>query len=216
MTKRIVGLMIVSIGILLLLSNLDVVMFERFWRIIIALGIMAIGINGLIEKKRLDVILLILTIFGGLYLLANVGLIEYKIIKIIFWPLINILIGVSLLMGTSKKRFKNNKATSYIAVFSSVEDTNKNNEYENSEITAIFGGVEVDYRDIKIKDKLAYINVTVAFGGVTIFVPADVKITIKGMPIFGGVENKSLSKDTAKSELIINYTALCGGIEIKN
>ena len=57
---------------------------------------------------------------------------------------------------------------------------------------------------------------TTIFGGATIIVPEDVKVTVKGLPIFGGAENKAIANENAKKELIINYTAFFGGLDIKN
>jgi predicted membrane protein len=106
--------------------------------------------------------------------------------------------------------------TNYVAVFSGVEDKNESKDYVSSEITAIFGGAEVDYRKIKMADDVAYINVTAIFGGATLIIPENVKVTVKGLPIFGGAENKAISDPDSKKEIVINYTAVFGGVEIKN
>ena len=46
--------------------------------------------------------------------------------------------------------------------------------------------------------------------------PSNVKIKIKSMPIFGGVENKANIKADENSHTIyINGTAVFGGVEIK-
>ena len=80
----------------------------------------------------------------------------------------------------------------------------------------VFGGCDVDYRDIEIKDEIGYISVKAIFGGATIYVSKDVKVEVQGTPIAGGVENKTKSNPDAKKTLLIDYTLIFGGIEIKN
>lgn len=132
MIKRIIGLIVIIIGVLSLMANFDIIVFNDFVGTIISLGVIIIGITGLIEKKRFDCVLFMLTIFGGLYFLSNIGLVNKEVINIIFWPTVIIFIGLSLLSGASKKTSKNKEATSYTAIFSGLEDTNDNSEYIDS------------------------------------------------------------------------------------
>lgn len=216
MIKKVIGLVVVVAGILLLLSNLDIVVFDDMWDVVLSLGIMIVGVAGLIERRRFDFILSMFVIFGAMYFLSNINLISSETIDILFWPVIIVAFGVSLLFSVGKRLTTDKPIASYTAIFSGVEDKNISGEYVSSDITTIFGGAEIDYRKIKIKDKVGYINATAIFGGATIFVPDDVKVTVKGLPIFGGAENKAAVVQDAKKELIINYTAIFGGLEIKN
>ena len=216
MVKKAFGLIVVITGCLLLLANFDVVEFNDVSGVVFSLGIMTIGILGVAQKRRFDLILSSMIILGGLYFLTNIGVFEEEIIELVFWPFVIIAVGLSLLFSVTRKIVSNKPVTSYVAVFSGVEDKNVSSEYISSEITAVFGGADIDYRKINIKDKVGYIDITVAFGGVTIIVPEDIKVTVKGLPIFGGAENKSVSNKDSKKELIINYTAVFGGVEIKN
>jgi predicted membrane protein len=213
--KKIIGLIIILFGMLLLLSNLDIVSFEDLSGIVFSSAIIVIGLAGLIEKRRFDFILIMFVIFGGLYLLANLGLVNESMIDAILGPVFLMVVGLSLLLSVTK-RVTTKPVSSYVAIFSGIEDKNESKEYVSSDITAIFGGAELDFRKIKIKDKVGYINATAMFGGITIMVPEDVKVTVKGYPIFGGAENKAESNIDAKTELVINYTAMFGGVEIKN
>lgn len=213
--KKVFGLIVIVTGVLLLLDNLKIVLFDDLFGLVFSIGAVIIGITGLIEKKRFDFILTMFIVFGSLYFLSNIDVLEAKIINDIFWPIVVIGIGVSLLFSVTT-RVSNKSVTPYLAIFSGVEEKNESAEYVSSDITAIFGGAEINYRKIKIKDNVGYINVTAIFGGATIMVPEDVKITVKGLPIFGGAENKAVSLDKARKELVINYTAIFGGVEIKN
>ncbi|MGE5456278.1 MAG: LiaF transmembrane domain-containing protein [Ignavibacteriales bacterium] len=213
--KKVFGFMVIITGILLLFDNLNIVSFDNLFGLVISIGAIIVGITGLIEKKRFDFIMTMFIVFGGLYFLSNVGILEEGVVDDIFWPIVIIGIGLSLLFSVTT-RVSNKSITPYLAIFSGVEEKNESTEYISSDITAIFGGAEVNYRKIKIKDNVGYINVTAIFGAATIMVPEDVKITVKGLPIFGGAENKAVSLDKARKELVINYTAIFGGVEIKN
>ena len=213
--KKIIGLIITLIGMLLLLSNLEIVSFEDLYGIVFSTAIIIIGLAGLIERRRFDFIMTMFVVFGGLYLLSNLGLVDESIIDVILGPVFIMVVGLSLLFSVTK-RISTKPVTSYVAIFSGVEDKNESKDYLSSDITAIFGGAEIDFRKIKVKDKVGYINATAIFGGITVIVPEDVKVTVKGFPIFGGAENKAVTKTEAKTELVINYMAMFGGVDIKN
>jgi predicted membrane protein len=216
MVKKVMGLFIVVVGILVLLSNFDMIDFDSMANAVFSLGIFLIGAAGLIEKRHFDFILSAFVLVGGLYFIANLGLIDEDAIGLIVGPLLIVAIGLSLFFSLSKRIVDDKDKANYVAIFGGVEYKNQSNEYVSSEITTIFGGADIDYRKIKFKDKKAYINVTTIFGGATIILPDDIKVTVKGLPLFGGAENKCVSNPEAKYEMIINYTAIFGGVEIKN
>lgn len=216
MLKKTIGLIIIACGLLLLLSNLELVSFDGIARVLFPLALVIIGIVGLIEKKRFDFVLSLFIIIGSLYFLANIDVIELKMVNNILGPIVIVTVGVGILFSVTRKMISTKPVTSYTAIFGGVEDKNESSEYLSSEVMAIFGGADIDYRKIKIKEDKAYIDATVVFGGATLILPEDIKVTVKGLPIFGGAENKAVSKDGAKKEIIITYTAIFGAIEIKN
>jgi predicted membrane protein len=216
MVKKVMGLFVIVVGILVLLSNFDLIDFDNMAGAVFSLGIFAIGAAGLIEKKQFDIVLSAFVVIGGLYFIANLGFIDEDVIGLIVGPLLIVAVGLSLFFSIGKRIVDDKDKANYIAIFGGVECKNQSNNYVSSEITAIFGGADIDYRKIKFKDKKAYINVTAIFGGATIILPEDIKVTVKGLPLFGGAENKAVSNPESKNEMIINYTAVFGGVEIKN
>ena len=90
-----------------------------------------------------------------------------------------------------------------------------NEEFTGADLTAVFGGVKCDLRNAIINSDVV-INTSSTFGGIEIYVPSNVKIKIKSMPIFGGVDNRANTKADENSHTIyINSTAIFGGVEIK-
>jgi len=85
----------------------------------------------------------------------------------------------------------------------------------------MFGGSEVDLRDAKQSSGEAKFDVFVMFGGAEITVPKDWEIVIKGLPLFGGMDDKTSAPAREgelvdPSTLVINYLALFGGVEVNN
>ena len=58
-------------------------------------------------------------------------------------------------------------------------------------MTAVFGGANIDLTDATISAEGALIEITTIFGGVELRVPDNVVVEIKGVPIFGGWEDKT-------------------------
>lgn len=79
----------------------------------------------------------------------------------------------------------------------------------------VFGGVDLDLRQVKAVEAGCAINITVLFGGAEIMVPEDWNIIITGSPIFGGLEDKTKGSEKSTTNVTINCTIAFGGLEIK-
>lgn len=215
MTKKIVGLIIMVIALLLLLSNLDIISIENIWNYIWPIALIIVGILGMCEKKGYDFFCSIITVIGILFLIKAFGIITINIIGIVFAPLVIFGIGLSLFINYSKFIAIDGEEKKYHAIFSGVEDKLEDKKYKGSDIFAIFGGVKLDLRKVVFDKKTALINITSIFGGVEIIVPENIRVIAKGIPIFGGCTNKTESNDKYEYELLINYNVIFGGVEIK-
>jgi len=91
-------------------------------------------------------------------------------------------------------------------------------DFSGGEVSAIFGGLELDLRDAGLAGGRAVIDATVICGGINLRVPKDWRVNIHTTTLFGGTEHKRSqpSPDQVKGELIITGTVLCGGIEVKD
>ena len=88
-------------------------------------------------------------------------------------------------------------------------------EFDGANITAVFGGVKCDLKNAIIKEDLV-VNVSAIFGGVTIYVPDNVKVKINSTPIFGGVsEERKQKNNDAQVTIYIQATCMFGGVDIK-
>jgi len=95
-------------------------------------------------------------------------------------------------------------------------------DFQGGDVTAIFGGVELDMTEANMQAKEATLAITAIFGGVEIRVPPNWQVAFRGAPIFGGIEDKTRTarvEDPANSNLkvlVITGAVIFGGLEIKN
>jgi hypothetical protein len=102
-------------------------------------------------------------------------------------------------------------------VFSGSEIASHSKEFQGGSISAIFGGAEVDLRDA-LPTPDARLDIFTAFGGVEVKVPDGWQVEVKGLPLFGGIENATAKEAVAANapRLSISATVLFGGLEIKH
>lgn len=210
------GAILVIIGIVFLGNEFnfwDIEIFFKGWWTLVIIIPSALGLFQHGSKLSSALGLLI----GMLLLLAARDIISWRDVGRIFLPSMLILIGLSVIFRKNFKlgKIKNKDDTnSYIAIFSGTEDNVSNEKFLGTNITAIFGGVELDLKNAII-DQDIVINCTTVFGGIDITLPDNVKVKTSGVPIFGGIENK---KENTKEEnaptVYINYVCAFAGVDL--
>lgn len=92
--------------------------------------------------------------------------------------------------------------------------------FKGGNITAVFGGSEINLKGCKLAEGTNVIDVLCVFGGTTLIVPQDWNIVLNVTPIFGGFSNKLIKDPTATPDLnktlIIKGLVVFGGGEIKS
>ena len=93
-------------------------------------------------------------------------------------------------------------------------------EFKGGKISNIFGGCELDLTQASLAPGTNILEVDCIFGGISIIVPTDWKVTIQVTSILGGfndkrsvVRNAGIQSDR---ELIIKGSAIFGGGDIKS
>lgn len=216
------GIVLVLIGGIFGLNELGItsinVFFNGWWTLFIIVPCF-IGLLTQYEKKGNIIGLLV----GIILLLCCNELIDIYIASKLILPIILIIIGLSFIFKDVfnskinkkiKELNKSKKDDVICATFSSEKIKYDKEEFNGTDINAIFGGVELDLRE-SIITKDVVINTTSVFGGVDILVPSDVKIKVKSSSIFGGVSNKKNSENKKEITIYINATCLFGGVDIK-
>lgn len=162
---------------------------------------------------------------GIALLLGCQNILDFDLIWKLALPTILVIIGLSLIFKNvfdnkisdeiKKLNGKRKGDHSYWATFAGQNVNFDGEKFDGADLTAVFGGVKCDLRDAII-DSDVVINVSSTFGGVEIYVPSHVKVKIKAIPIFGGVDNKAHTKvDEGSHTIYVNATVVFGGVEIK-
>lgn len=212
------GLVLIIIGLILGLNALNIVdinvFFDGWWTLLIIIPCFIDLFKD--EKKTGNLIGLAL---GILLLLSCQNVLDFSIMWGLFFPIVLIIVGVSFILknqlknATSKKINVKNKKE-YCACFSGQKLNFNEEEFSGCDLSAVFGGIDVDLIDSIIKSDIV-INATAVFGGIDIIVPKDVNVKINSTSVFGGVDNKVKESKNNKITIYVNTTCLFGGVEIK-
>ncbi|WP_066715368.1 LiaF transmembrane domain-containing protein [Clostridium sp. Marseille-P299] len=103
------------------------------------------------------------------------------------------------------------------AVFSGKDIRFDNKEFRGAALSTIFGGIELDLRNAIINENVV-IDAKAILGGIDIFVPNYVRVSIDCTPILGGVDDKTrtpLGANESTPTIFINATCVLGGIDVK-
>jgi predicted membrane protein len=185
--------------------------FSTWWPAIVILA----GILTFAANPRHWPVALIITLAGVAWLLSNLDIVD---LGDIIFPAVIILIGILVIFGRGLgTRTEAGDSVNSFNMFSGSEIASHSKEFKGGSVTAIFGGAEVDLRDaMPVAD--ARLDVFTAFGGVEIRVPEGWQVSVKGLPLFGGIDNITAKEQLPENATLlpVNATALFGGIEIKH
>lgn len=216
------GIVLIIIGVVFGLNALEIteidIFFDGWWTLFI---IVPSFIDLFKEKNKTGNIICLL--IGVLLLLACQDIISFGLIWKLAFPVALIIFGLSIIfkdvinnkIKNEMKKVNNKDSKEYCAIFSSQQFNMANEEFKGCELNCVFGGIDIDLRDAKIKND-AIINASAIFGGIEIIVPENVNVKIVSNSIFGGTSDERKNKTTnEKITLYINATAIFGGIDIK-
>lgn len=215
------GIVIVVIGLLALLASLGLDIDFRIWDfwpvILILLGLSILSRPH--DRGSLYPGWLFL-LFGVLFLLDNLDIIHFG--YRVFWPLVIIFIGLAILrhgFGFSAGESSESDQINVTAVLGGGDYNYSSKSLKGGRVFAFMGGAKINLREADISEESATVDVFTIMGGVEIGVPASWQVTVHGVPVLGGIDNKTVSQSAAESRtkrLIVKGTAIMGGIEVKN
>jgi predicted membrane protein len=220
-----IGALVIGLGLLFLLDNLNVVDFHdayRFWPVVfIVFGVARISDtrtpNGMITGGVLIVIGLMLTLRG-------LGFVYFSWRTI--WPLLLMVVGAGVIYKAIAGRREradtvvsmkegDDAIVDVTAILGGFERRVTTPNFRGGEVTAIMGGCELDMRGSSIQGE-AVLNVFAAMGGISIKVPPDWAVILHGTPILGGFEEKTIAPPDQSKRLVIKGYAIMGGVEVRN
>lgn len=164
---------------------------------------------------------------GVALLLAAQGVLEFSLIRKLLVPAILVLIGLSILLSNTKRRITDQQGNQIpfektgmggqdvSGVFDGRKVQYDGQLFEGATVSAVFGGVNMDLRSAVIERDVR-IDATAIFGGVEIYVPANVVVKVMSTPVLGGVSNRAMAPTEVPCHtLFVNATCVFGGVDIK-
>jgi hypothetical protein len=221
------ALVVIGIGVLFLLNNLNIFFLHDVWRYWPAI-LIAVGLVKMVDSPSSSGLMTggLLVGLGGLFLADTLGFLNLTWAS--FWPLV--LIGAGALMLWSRLAlprvgFPNipsgarESTLNESAIFGGVERKVTTDDFRGGHVTALFGGVEIDLRGAGMRGDSAVVDVNSMFGGAVFKIPQNWIAVADVVAIFGGMSNKSLEPNADMAgvkRLYIKGAAIFGGVEVKN
>lgn len=224
-TRLWIGVAVIVVGLLAALDNLNFVpegFFLRLWPVVLII----IGLGRFSRRSEERGLAGYLLILGGIFLLiVNFG--KTSVVEAV-WPFFIVALGVFLVTRSLRKNrgvppdlAAHESFLSATAIFGGSKRRVTQQDFKGAELTAIFGGFELDLRQAVLESDQVRVDVFVLFGGGEIKVPANWAVTMKGSAIMGGYEDKTLHMPAPEAgartiHLVVTGLVLLGGLTVSN
>jgi hypothetical protein len=223
--RTVTGGLILLVGLLLLLGTTNTYDTGELWRFFPSVFVV-IALWSLVQSGFRNLTWpLVVLIVAVVWQLAVLDVLTDAMIET-WWPLLLVAIGLAIILGRTVHRVPASRADSFdlFTAFGGLERRVTSQAFRRGEVTAVFGGADIDLREAGIEDPPATINVLTAFGGTEIRVPEDWVVQVDALPIFGGTEDErprrgrpaSGDPATGDPDLIVTGAVAFGAISIKD
>lgn len=227
----IIGIFLIVFGFVFLFDRMNLI--PAFWRdIIISWQMLLIFIGSInIFKSSARMPGLILIFVGSAFLIPEIFEISLHT-KQLLWPVILIAIGLLIVFkarnikppkfgNINDQTFNGQEKIEEVAIFGGGKRVITNQNLKGGNVSAIFGGIELDLTESELGDDVVIIEIAAIFGGVVLIVKPEWDVQVQVSSILGGFDDKRKvykrtdNSPTGKS-LIIKGAAIFGGGEVKS
>ncbi len=213
---RFPGLVLVAVGVVLLLDNLDLLeagQVLRFWPVLL----IGFGVRLLVKGRDRGAAVngAVLAGVGGLLLLNGLDVLDIDVWKL--WPVFLIVFGLMILTRSRSDARPPADAENCFAFLGGVERRVRAADYRGGSATAFMGGVQIDLTEADMAGDRAVVHVFAMWGSIEIRIPDTWAIEVGVVPIMGGVEDKTRGSHAAPTKrLVVNGSVVMAGMEIRN
>ena len=237
------GVVLLALGGLFLLDNLNIVETRSVWRSFWPLLLIAWGMSRLIAGD-VGRFFPWLALGAGTMLLAN-RMFGFPLdFARVFWPLVLIALGAHILYrawrrpavvhasgpGTGSASFGGGEPAASSDVFAdtsstfkdsaflgSVERRNVSQTFRGGDATAFMGSVEIDLRDSRMGANEALVDVSVMMGSVELRIPRDWSVESRVSAMLGSFEDLTIAPvDASGKRFVVRGSVFMGSVEIRN
>jgi hypothetical protein len=217
------GLLIVALGVLFTLDNLDLIHagdYLRYW----PAGLVAVGLLKLYQAVRDGSGWFSGIAFTtvGTWMLLN-GVIYFRVDARQLMPLGLVVLGAYLVwrgFGGQRRERPSDGSSSFsaLAIMGGVARRSSSQTFRGADLTAVMGGCEIDLRKASMAPgSEAIVDVFAFWGGIDLKVPEDWTVVLRAMPLMGGIDDKTRPpQGSPERRLVIRGIVLMGGVSIKN
>jgi len=216
------GLVLVTLGLLWTLENLDVPGASellRWWPSLLVLyGFLRVtGMDG----TRRVVSGALFALAGGWMLAREFGLVHVSIFRL--WPVWLIVVGSMLVFrsmrgpGGGHDPSDRSAYPRPLAFMGGNARKVESQDFVGLEATAVMGGVEADLTGARPRGREVVAEVFAFWGGIELIVPEDWHVVSEVTPVMGGVEDAThFAGGEPAATLVVRGLVLMGGVEIRN
>ena len=218
-SQQLFGAIVVLIGVLLLLDTTGVVETAELVVYVPSLFVL-VGVWALVQSRLRNLVgpVVLIGVAAAWQLVA----LDYATTDevVAFWPVLLIAFGASVILGQYRSRVTatEDSHTSSFAAFGGVERRNTSKSFTGADLTAAFGGSELDLRDAEVANRPARINAVALFGGVDIVVPREWNVRMEVLPILGAATDERARTENVNDEvdLVVTGFVAFGGISVSD
>ena len=220
--KLVLGVAIIVAGLVLTLETLGIIdahAILRLWPLVLV----AMGIAKLRQEGSRSTGGWVLVILGTVLL---IGILDRGDHSISLGPLLLVALGIFIVTkalkqhrGITPELARSEDFLTGTAIFGGFKRRMGTQSFRGGELTAIFGGYEVDLRQAALESGQARIDVFVLFGGGEIRVPEGWEIANRATAIAGALNDNTHhgpSPAEGRPCLVITGLILFGGTEVKS
>ncbi|HTN45930.1 MAG TPA: LiaF domain-containing protein [Flavipsychrobacter sp.] len=224
------GLIILVIGVFILLKQFGLHLFfpiREFWPYVLILIGIAIGLKNNFRSPA-PFILIIIGLAHAIpafsFELGDTMVYSRKLVA----PLVLISAGLYFLLVSKKKSgclpgqtpFNNNNFVSKDVFFGGAKEIITSKEFSGGDVSAIFGGAELNLTQADTTTAIVHMNVRAVFGGVEIIVPSHWDIKNEMFVALGSVDDQRVIRvqdpNVQRKTLVLKGLCMFGGVEIKS
>ncbi|MEI4271320.1 hypothetical protein TEK04_06260 [Klenkia sp. LSe6-5] len=214
-----VGLVLLALGVLWLLDAADVLgageLLDRWW----PAAVLLLAVLAALADRRLALGPSVLAVLGALLLVDQLDLVD---LGAVLWRLLAVVAGGFLLARATGRPRRvvagASDRSDVVAVLGGAETVVRSRPFRHATVSALLGGAVLDLREAEVQAG-ARVDALALFGGVDVVVPPGWRVTLSGLPVFGGFEDKTGADGPpppGAPVLDVHATALFGGVEVKN
>jgi hypothetical protein len=215
--RALIGAGLVAVGTILLADaagTLDAGAWIRAgWPVIFVF----LGAVQIAAERHISMVAVGLITAGGVALAVTTGVLDADVWSLV-WPALLIAAGVWLVVWRIAPAVSTADEFSRLAVFAPGRVASRAPALRRVELTAVFSSLRLDLVRARLDPGGARIAATSVFGGIVILVPEGWRVTVRGLPIFGGWDDTTSRVDVGPDAPALRVQALTffGGIEVRH